>query len=178
MSDRDALEALCRREHPRLVRSLALYTGDALLAEEFAQEALMAACRRWTEVQRMTSPGAWLHRVALNAAHTHFRRRRAEHRALQRRRDGAQAAYELPDSATAIALRAALDRLPDRQRAVLVLRYLAELDVAETAEVLGISRDAVRSLTHRAITTLRSAQSHEFSSGERSHEPGEVSGAN
>jgi hypothetical protein len=56
MSDRDALEALCRREHPRLVRSLALYTGDALLAEELAQDALLAACRRWSEVQRMDSP--------------------------------------------------------------------------------------------------------------------------
>lgn len=175
MSDRDELEAFCRREHPRLVRSLALYTGDALLAEEFAQDALLAACRRWSEVQRMASPGGWLHRVALNAAHTHFRRRRAERRALQRRRGGAQAAYELPDSSTAIALRAALDRLPHRQRAVVVLRFLAELDVAETAEVLAISREAVRSLTHRAISALRAHD--EFASAERRYEQGEVSGA-
>jgi DNA-directed RNA polymerase specialized sigma24 family protein len=139
MSDRDALEALCRREHPRLVRSLALYTSDALLAEELAQDALLTACRRWAEVQQMASPGAWLHRVAINAAHTHFRRRRAEHRALQRRRGGAQAAYE-------------------------------------TAEVLAISREAVRSLTHRAITTLR-ARGHEFTAAELPYEQGEVSGA-
>lgn len=36
MVDRDGLEAFCRREHPRLVRSLTLYTGDPLLAEECA----------------------------------------------------------------------------------------------------------------------------------------------
>jgi DNA-directed RNA polymerase specialized sigma24 family protein len=61
----------------------------------------------------------------------------------------------LPDSATAIALRAALARLPRRQRAVLVLRYFAGLGVTATAQALGVSPAAVRSLTHRAIVALR-----------------------
>lgn len=165
MADRDELEAFCRREHPRLLRSLTLYTGDALLAEEFAQDALLVACRRWGEVELMASPAGWLHRVGINLANGHFRRLRAERRALRKARSGAQASYELPDSATAVALRAALRRLPDRQRGVLVLRYFADLDVAETAVVLAISPEAVRSLTHRAITALR-AHGHEFAQGE------------
>lgn len=172
MADRDELEAFCRREHPRLVRSLTLYTGDALLAEEFAQDALLSACRRWGELELMRSPAGWLHRVAINNANGYFRRLRAERRALRRAQGGAPTWYELPDSATAIALRAAVGRLPARQRGVLVLRFLADLNVGETASVLAISPEAVRSLTHRAITTLRE-HGHEF--GSLDH--GEVSGA-
>lgn len=161
MADRDLLEAFCRREHPALLRSLALYTGDPLLAEECAQEALLAACRNWSQVSELASPAGWLHRVGFNHANNYFRRRRAERRALQRQRDGVDAAYEMPDSATAIAVREALTRLPHRQRAVLLLRYFADLDVAETAQALEITPEAARSLTHRAIVAMR-AHGHEF----------------
>lgn len=172
MADRSELEDFCRREHPRLVRSLTLYTGDALIAEEFAQDALVAACRRWGEVALMAAPAAWLHRVAINYANGYFRRLRAERRALRKAYGGAKTSYELPDSATAIALRAALGRLPTRQRSVLILRFFADLDVADTANALTISSEAVRSLTHRAINALRQ-HGHEFDSLDR----GEVSGA-
>jgi RNA polymerase sigma factor (sigma-70 family) len=172
MADREGLEAFCRRQHPGLVRSLTLYTGDPLLAEECAQEALLAACRRWSQVSLLAAPAGWVHRVGFNHANAYFRRRRAERRALQRRGAGVEAVYELPDSAGAIALRAALASLPRRQRAVLVLRYFAGLDVAETAQALGVSPEAVRSLTHRAVVALRT-HNREFAAVEE----GEVSGA-
>lgn len=143
-----------------------------MLAEEFAQDALLAACRQWGDVELMASPAGWLHRVAINYANRHFRRLRAERRALRRAQSGAQMTYELPESATAIALRAALGRLPERQRGVLVLRFLADFDVGETAQVLEISPEAVRSMTHRAITALR-ALGQELSLVDH----GEVSGA-
>ncbi len=173
MTDREDLEGFCHREHPGLVRSLTLYTGDPFVAEECAQEALLTACRRWPEVATMASPGGWLHRVAFNHAHAHFRRQRVEWRALQRRGPGDDGAYELPDSAGAIALRTAVSRLPHQQRAALVLRYLTGFTVAETAAALGISPEAARSLTHRAIVALRS-RGHEFDAVEE----GKVAGAN
>jgi RNA polymerase sigma factor (sigma-70 family) len=155
MADRDSLETFCRRQHPGLVRSLTLYTGDPLLAEECAQEALLEACRRWSQVSQLAAPAGWVHRVGFNHANAYFRRRRAERRALQRRGAGAEAVYELPDSAGTVFLRVAGARLPRRQRSVLVLRYFAGLGVAETAQALGISPEAVRSLTHRAVVALR-----------------------
>ncbi|HSI93345.1 MAG TPA: sigma-70 family RNA polymerase sigma factor [Jiangellaceae bacterium] len=161
MADREALEAFCHREHSGLVRSLALYTGDPLLAEECAQEALLAACRNWSQVSELASPAGWLHRVGFNHANGYFRRRRAERRALLRRCDGGEPVYEMPDSATAIAVREALTRLPHRQRAALLLRYFSDLDVVETAQVLEITPEAVRSLTHRAIVAMR-AHGHEL----------------
>lgn len=173
MTDREGLEGFCHREHARLVRSLTLYTGDPLVAEECAQEALLTACQRWPEVASMASPAGWLHRVAFNHAHAYFRRRRVEWRALQRRGSGADIAYELPDSVEAIALRDAVGRLPHKQRAALVLRYLTGLSVAETAAALGITPEAARALTHRAIVALRS-RGHEFTAVEER----EVQGAN
>lgn len=80
----DDLSAFCQREHPRLVGALSLYCGDALLAQELAQEALVRVCQRWEQVHAKGSPQAWAHRVALNLAHSWYRRRSAERRALAR----------------------------------------------------------------------------------------------
>lgn len=153
--DEDALDAFCRREHPRLVGALSLYCGDAAVAEEIAQEALVRVCRRWPEVAQMTAPGAWAHRVAINLANSAYRRRRAE-REAQRRRAVAASALD-PDHATAVAVRQAVALLPRRQRAALVLRHYGGYPVREVAELLGVSEGAVKQLTHRALTTLRAA---------------------
>lgn len=148
------LVAFCERQRSQLVGALALYTGDVLLAEEITQEALLAVCRDWRRIRQMQSPGGWAHRTAMNLANSRFRRRRAEVRALRRRGVDAEA-YELPDVESAAKVRAAVKQLPEGQRAAVVLRYYADLSVAEVAAALGRSEDAVRALTHRALTALR-----------------------
>lgn len=146
--------AFVAREHPRLVRALTVYTGDAVLAEELAQEALERAVRDWRRVQRAANPGAYVQRSALNLANGHFRRRRAERRAQQRlaarpRPAGGGAGPE------AVAVRQAVADLPTRQRAALVLRVVADLPVADVAEVMGCAEGTVKALTHQAIAALR-----------------------
>ena len=79
----DGLEAMCVSEYPRLVGMLGLYCGDADKAEDFAQESLVRLCRDWSRVRRMDAPEAWLRRVALNIAHSHYRRRKVEQRVNQ-----------------------------------------------------------------------------------------------
>ena len=153
MNEPDDVSAFCRREWPRLVGSLSLFTGDGDLAEELAQETLARVCRDWRKVSNLDAPGAWAHRVALNLARSHFR-----HRAVARRHDRrfAAAAFDDPDSATVIAVRLAVARLPHRQRTALVLRYFADLSVAETAEVMRCPEGTVKTLTRQAILALRS----------------------
>lgn len=116
----DDLSAFCRREHPRLVGALSLYCGDPLLAQELAQETLVRVCQRWEQVRAKGSPAAWAHRVALNLAHSWYRRRAAERRALAHH--GAPQPVA-PASADDIAVRAAVARLPHAEREVLVLRF-------------------------------------------------------
>jgi RNA polymerase sigma-70 factor (sigma-E family) len=148
--------AFIEREHPRLVGALSLYCGDADLAEEVAQEALARACRDWSRVASMRSPGAWTHRVAINLVNSWFRRRAAERRARARHGVPPEAAHEV-DRADIVAIRHAVAALPPRQRAAVVLRYYADLPVAEAAAVLGCAEGTVKALTHRGLTALRRA---------------------
>lgn len=71
----ETAEDFCRRMHPRLVRSLALFCGDETVAEEVAQEALGRTWVRWSSVAQMERPEAWLFRVGLHLATSRFRRR-------------------------------------------------------------------------------------------------------
>jgi len=145
------LTAFCEAEWPRLVGALSLYTGDADLAEELAQEAVARACRHWRKVRRMDAPGAWLHRVARNLAHSHFRRARAGQRAQARAADPPTA----PSGDDAVVLRAVVASLPERERDVIVLRFYLGLSVRETALELDVPEGTVKTLTHRAIGRLR-----------------------
>src|SRR5829696_1966030 len=95
------LTAFCNAEWPKLVGALSLYTGDAHLAEELAQEAIAKACTNWRKVKRMDAPAAWLHVVARNLAHSHFRRAKAAARA-QRRAPAPAAAVDAADDAVAL----------------------------------------------------------------------------
>ena len=153
MNEPDEVGAFCRREWPRLVGSLSLFTGDGDLAEDLAQETLARVCRDWRKVSNLDSPGAWAHRVALNLARSHYRHRSVARR--QSRRLGASNETNDPDTATAIAVRNAVTQLPVRQRTALVLRYFADLSVAETADAMRCPQGTVKTLTREAILALR-----------------------
>lgn len=155
-SRRDERADFCRAEHPRLVGAMSLYTGDVALAEELAQEALARACRQWSQVSAMAAPGAWVHRIAINLANSHFRRALLERRARQHLAAAERRATE-PDATSALAVRTAVAALPRRQRTAVVLRYFLDLPVKDVADVMGCRDGTVRALTSQAITTLRNS---------------------
>lgn len=149
-----ALVVFCRREYPRIVGSLRLYTGDALLAEELAQDTFVRVCRDWERVSRMDSPGAWTQRVALNLVRSRHRRRRAEGR-MQARVASRSSEADWRDGVLDPSTVTALLRLPPDERAVLILRFYADLSVTQTAEILDWPEGTVKSRTRRALTSLR-----------------------
>ncbi|MGH2774808.1 MAG: RNA polymerase sigma factor [Actinomycetota bacterium] len=149
------LASFCRREYPRLVGALSLYCGDRHVAEELAQEAIARVCRDWHRVKGMDAPGAWTHRVAINLANSHLRRRAAERNARQRLAARGTEVFDEPDTASAVALRQAVAKLPRRQRIALVYRYYLDLSVREAAELMECPDGTVKTLTARAISNLR-----------------------
>jgi RNA polymerase sigma-70 factor (ECF subfamily) len=149
------LVALCRREHPRLVGLLGLLVGDRQLGEDLAQETLIRACRDWEKVRGLDRPGAWLHRVGVNLAMSTHRRRRVEQRSLRRLHGREHGVAYDADTATASMVRRATQQLPIDLRAVVVLRFYADLSVADTAEVLGVPEGTVKSRTRQALGQLR-----------------------
>lgn len=151
------LEGFVAREHPRLVGALGLYTGDRLLAEELAQEALARACRDWERLAAMSVPGAYVHRVAINLANSWFRRRRAERRALERAGGPADRVHRDPCAGDAVAVREAVAVLAPKRRTVVVLCFFLGYSSAEAADVMGVRPATVRSLVHRAKQDLAAA---------------------
>lgn len=160
---RSELESVCRAEYPRLVGILTLYCGDPDLAEDLAQETVARLCARWTQIRDPQATAAWLRRVAINLANSHFRRKSSERRAIRNlRRDEA-----MPDSSDAVAIRLAVSNLPPRQRAAIVLRYFAEMTVPEVAALLDCPEGTVKSLTYNAMRSLRKLDILEMGSDER-----------
>lgn len=154
---REMQRAFCIEQYPRLVGSLTLLTGSPEVAEELAQEALTRAIHHWRRLESMDAPGAWVHRVAINLANSTFRRRRLE-RAAVARLDADRGAYDDTDGVPAsVVVRAALAMIPDRQRAAVILRYFADLSVAETAIAMKVREGTVKALTHQGVAALRMA---------------------
>jgi RNA polymerase sigma-70 factor (sigma-E family) len=154
MPDDPDFEAFCFRENPRLIRMLTLFCGDAELARDLAQEALVRAWVHWRKVRKMDRPELWTKRVAINLATSHFRRRRTE-RITQARISTGAMLEQLDDNSDRVAIRAALLRLSERQRAAILLRYLEDLSVEQTADLMSCSVGTVKKLTARGLVGLR-----------------------
>jgi RNA polymerase sigma-70 factor (sigma-E family) len=157
-ADRDkAIEELFFAFYPRLARMAFGLVGDWDLAEQFAQEAFLRLWRRWPWLRDPHAAPAYLHRTVVNLARGSLRRLAVERRALARDA-GHRRAAEMADEADLagdLALRRAVQALPYRKRACVVLRYLVGLSEAETADALGISVGTVKSQTHKALRQLR-----------------------
>jgi RNA polymerase sigma-70 factor (ECF subfamily) len=133
------------------LRAVAVTTGDMQLAEEQVAEAFARAWASWSKVSRHPAPRAWVVRTALNTGATWWRRRARELPLA----DFDAAAKGGQASGLDAAVLAALRRLPVRQREVIVLRVLLDLDIATTAGQLAIAPGTVRAHLARAIAALR-----------------------
>lgn len=123
--------------HSRVLATLVLVTGNLDIASEATDEAFCRALAKWRTVSQMTSPVGWTIRVAINVARRRARRASIEARLLQR-----QPRPALVPAPAGEAWEAIKD-LPERQRQVLVLRYVADLSEAEIARTLGVSRSSI-----------------------------------
>jgi RNA polymerase sigma-70 factor (sigma-E family) len=128
-------------------------TGDWAQAEELAQEALVRTWWRWPVVRRHHRPEDYARKVLVNRHRSLLRRALVETRHASRLRPGPPA--RVADAEDALVLRAALGRLPARQRAVVVLRYQEDLSEAEVARLLRLPVGTVKSTASRALARLR-----------------------
>jgi RNA polymerase sigma factor (sigma-70 family) len=132
-------------------RAVVAIVGDRVAAEDAVSEAYARALARWASVRHHPQPFAWVLRTALNVQRSWWRRLRREHIAPPPEQ---RVEPPLPVDP---ALRAAIAKLPERQREILGLRLVAGLSGQETADLLGIAVATVNVHLHRALATLRSA---------------------
>lgn len=148
----EPIESAYRRLHPRLVRLAHLLTGDPDTAQDVVQDAFLAAARHWSRVENVDG---YLRIAVVNGS-------TASHRRTGRERDKTARLGRLTPAVT-VGLPEVdetwevLLRLPDRQRAALVLRFYEDLPEAEIARLLGCRPGTVRSLVHRGLARTRKA---------------------
>ncbi len=147
-------EEFARARTPQLYRSAWLLCGDRGQAEDLVQETL---AKVWLKFRRIDNPAAYA-QTTLTRTFISGRRRRSS---------GERPTADLPEVAAdhgndattgsdlRMTLTAALSGLAPADRAVLVLRYLDDLSVEETADRMGVSAGAVRSRSLRALARVR-----------------------
>jgi RNA polymerase sigma-70 factor (ECF subfamily) len=155
MPNNSGFESFCRDQQGRLVGILTLYCGDRDVAEELTQEALIRTYAAWGRVSKLDNPRGWTYRVAINLAKSYFRRRIVERRVQRQLGASRVASNDMPDVTGALVIRRSVASLPRQQRAVLILRYFADLSVKETAELLQLPEGTVKTLSRSAIERLR-----------------------
>lgn len=158
-AQRAGAAAVLAEHGPALWRIALVVSGSRQGADDLLATAVLRAL---PHLDRVDSAGpaavpAYLRRVMLNLRAAEWRRRKGAVFVP------AEAAPELPDVADDLAdrvalradLAACLQVLAPRQRAVVILRYLEDRDVADTARILGCTAETVRSQAHRALARLR-----------------------
>ena len=145
-----------RRSRDDCLRTVLVSVGDRDMAQELVAEAFARACASWRTLSMHPAPAAWVVRTALNMNISRWRRRRRELSVPD-----LSVVADLPagdgvvDSSIDPRIKAALMRLPARQRQVVALRLLLDLDTKGTAEMLGITPNTVMAHMAQALSALR-----------------------
>ena len=145
----DELEALYRSRFDVFARVAASVTGDSERARDAVQEAFATAVRKRRSFRDEGPLEAWVWRIVMNAARSDARRSMPPVDHGERFQTNGHPEDEAE-------LRAALARLPERQRTAVFLRYYADLDYAAIGEALGISTGTVAATLNAAHAALRS----------------------
>jgi len=148
-------------------------------AEDAVQDAFLQAFRNLDRFEGNAKLTTWLHRITVNASLMKLRKQKRTHEVamedlLPRYSDDGHRDRLVPEwtetgadvasvAETRATVRAAIDRLPDGYRNVLLLRDIEQLDTAETAELMGLSINATKTRLHRARQALRELLEPHFS---------------
>lgn len=134
------------REHAVQVRRAIVLVHSNEAANDLVHDAMIEVYTRWSDLDR---PGGYLNRAVLNRCRDFGRRSKTEKRVLARLVDGhSQPGPQDP-------LGDLFDRLPFKQRAVVVLRYYSGLSIAEIAEALDCPQGSVGPWIDRALKSLK-----------------------
>ncbi|HEY8634200.1 MAG TPA: sigma-70 family RNA polymerase sigma factor [Candidatus Dormibacteraeota bacterium] len=181
--DVHAFEELHRRYVASIYRLVRRKLGDALLAEDIAQETFMKALRQMDRVDDSFNFGGWVHTVARNLCFDELRRRQRDLRADSGDDDDTDLLAGLPSTAKSFdpvlvqesnevrrQVWAVSQRLPEKYRLVLTLRELQDLSYRQIARSLKMSESAVETLLYRARLRFKEEFISSEGEGELTHD--------
>jgi RNA polymerase sigma-70 factor (ECF subfamily) len=181
--DVHAFEELHRRYVASIFRLVRRKLGDALLAEDIAQETFMKALKMMDRVDDSFNFGGWVHTVARNLCFDELRRRQRDLRADGVDDEESELLANLPSTSKSFdpvlvqesnemrrQVWAVAQRLPEKYRLVLTLRELQDLSYRQIARTLKMSESAVETLLYRARLRFKEEYIAAEGEGELSHE--------
>ena len=157
--DRAAFDVLVRRHQRQVYRLCYRFVGNHEDAAELAQDAFVRAYRALSKFEQSAKFTTWLHRISVNACLNRLALKKPKQEPLKDV-DAMQSHGEAADAAVlreerAARVRAAIARLPDKQRATLILRAYHDLPHDEIAKILGNSVGAVKANFFHALANLK-----------------------
>jgi RNA polymerase sigma-70 factor, ECF subfamily len=162
----DAIGSLYDRYSPGIFRYLWYRLGDRCQAEDLTGEVFMRMLKSISGYRSQGSPfRAWLYRIAHNLLVDAFRSERAAQEvsleeAGELEGTGLPPSQQVERNLTLDTVRKSLENLAQPQREVVILRFIDDLSIAETALVLGKTEAAVKALQHRGLAALQAALAH------------------
>jgi RNA polymerase sigma-70 factor, ECF subfamily len=145
------LEELYATSQRRLVIQVASLTGDVSAAEDLVQEAFGRCVEKWAQISTYEDPEGWVRTVAFNLARSRWRRLKRGATALAKLH---RSAVESRSVAEDNGLLAAVSKLPDDEREVIVRHHLLDLPVAAVAVQMGLPEGPVKSRLARGRAHL------------------------
>jgi RNA polymerase sigma-70 factor (sigma-E family) len=137
-----------------LLRTAYLLTGNRADAEDLVQAALAKTYQAWDRIEDTRALDGYVRKAMVNTHISWWRRRRLDEYPTDEIPDR-PVADPAPGSDLQDTLRRAVDRLPQRMRAAVLLRYYEDMSEAEVAAALGVSLGTVKSTVSRAVAKLR-----------------------
>jgi len=136
-----------------LARLALLMLGDRDAAQDVVQDAFFGLYRRWDKLASADAAPAYLRVSVLNGCRTALKRRsRPTLHAAEQSLESAEATVVHTEEQRGVL--AAVQRLPARQREVVVLRYYLDMSEEQAARAMGVSRGTVKSATSRAVAAI------------------------
>jgi RNA polymerase sigma-70 factor (sigma-E family) len=165
-TDAESFASVFNSHHRQAVRLAYLLCGDHHQAEDIVSDAFAKVYTQWQR-GRVSDIGAYLRRAVVNETNSKLRRRYLERREAAKR-SGDDRGIRLVDdhAADRDQMWQAVQRLPERQRQAVVLRYYEDLSEADTADVLGVSVGTVKSQVSRGLARMQTFLSVPTAGGE------------
>lgn len=154
LGDRTPFGEYVRSRGASLLRAAHALTGNRDDAEDLVQATLVKAYQSWDSVTDPAAVDTYVRRVMINTHISVWRRRRVDEYPTDQLPESA-AEDETPDRDLQDLVQRALDRLPRRMRAAVMLRYYDDMSEPEVAAALGVSVGTVKSTVARAVAKLR-----------------------
>lgn len=156
---------LYEREFDNVYRTIRAIVLDSVEAEDLTQDCFSRAYRARARYQPTAPPSAWVHRIAVNTAISHLRRKKLA-KFLPIKMEHGREDRGIARAEARGAVEEALAELSPKLRAAVVLQYFHDCSRDEIAEILGIPSGTVASRIAKAMAQMRAKMASDDPSGE------------